>query len=571
MEELSSHLGLYAKKKKPGSAISAVGSSSSASSRRGKTKNYRVVSNTSQVDESLFGQPNHVTKRQEMANNKNNQETTIEDIARERSAKRNNRNSKKNKETVQVITKDLIRNLIVPTEDPSGNSVILPRYEFFRICQNSKVITKEEREMREQRMKEEKERAMEESSNRKNQMKALDLDRRHNEKLNDLESEAKENAEHLLTRANEMRQEQEDEIKHLNELILNAKCHAIRDAQILEKGHVRSEMDEEEKRLDIMMEVDRQNAIKIQEEIEKKRKEERLIGAAKLQFQISENEQERLFELERKDQENIQMQRQVEKMMDEDRESLEKKKQEQEVLRHDLNKANDEILARREIKKQQEKAEELKVIEYMKQKAEREAAFEKEQERIRIQKEKETARLRALQERARDEQADRDALRAKRAQEQAEREWRKKEAEEAKKKAVTEAMLIDARKNQMQQKEHYLAVQAQRERNEFERVLRAQKELVEKERREDIEARKKRLVHADDVRTQIREKEQVRISERNAFFEEGVKLDEEARQRRAKLEEVKKKKLEMLRHAGIPEKYLSQVERKVAAPQHIST
>lgn len=103
---------------------------------------------------------------------------------------------------------------------------------------------------------------------------------------------------------------------------------------------------------------------------------------------------------------------------------------------------------------------------------EREAAFEKEQERIRIQKEKETARLRALQERARDEQADRDALRAKRAQEQAEREWRKKEADEARKKAEVEAMLIDARKNQMQQKEHYLAVQAQRERNEFERVLR---------------------------------------------------------------------------------------------------
>lgn len=38
-------------------------------------------------------------------------------------------------------------------------------------------------------------------------------------------------------------------------------------------------------------------------------------------------------------------------------------------LQHDLNKANEEILARRQIKKQQEKAEELKVIEYMKQKA----------------------------------------------------------------------------------------------------------------------------------------------------------------------------------------------------------
>jgi len=58
----------------------------------------------------------------------------------------------------------------------------------------------------------------EESANRKNQMKALDLDRRHNEKLNDLEEEAKEMAEHLLSKATEMRQEQEDEIKHLNEV-----------------------------------------------------------------------------------------------------------------------------------------------------------------------------------------------------------------------------------------------------------------------------------------------------------------------------------------------------------------
>lgn len=103
---------------------------------------------------------------------------------------------------------------------------------------------------------------------------------------------------------------------------------------------------------------------------------------------------------------------------------------------------------------------------------EREAAYEKEQERIRLEKEKETARLRALQERARDELAERDALRAKRAQEKTEREWRKKEAEEAHKKAVMEAMLIDARADQMAQKEHFLAVQAQRERAEFERVLR---------------------------------------------------------------------------------------------------
>jgi len=90
----------------------------------------------------------------------------------------------------------------------------------------------------------------------------------------------------------------------------------------------------------------------------------------------------------------------------------------------------------------------------------------------------------------------------------------------------------------------------------FHEHFRAQKELVEKERREELEARKKRLTHADDVRHQIREKEQVRVSERNAFFEEGVKLDEEARLRRSKLEDVKRKKLETLRYVLWKTKHL---------------
>ena len=72
--------------------------------------------------------------------------------------------------------------------------------------------------------------------------------------------------------------EQEDTVKKLNELILNAKCHAIRlageiiasgfhflifrDAQIDEVEEIKNEMDEENKRLDIMMEVHRLNGIK---------------------------------------------------------------------------------------------------------------------------------------------------------------------------------------------------------------------------------------------------------------------------------------------------------------------
>ena len=75
------------------------------------------------------------------------------------------------------------------------------------------------------------------------------------------------------------------------QLILNAKCHAIRDAQILERDQIKREMEVEEKRLDKMMELDRVNAIHVDEEIEAKRKQERLLGAMKVMEQIQENEQ----------------------------------------------------------------------------------------------------------------------------------------------------------------------------------------------------------------------------------------------------------------------------------------
>lgn len=53
-----------------------------------------------------------------------------------------------------------------------------------------------------------------------------------------------------------------------------------------------------------------------------------------------------------------------------------------------------------------------------------------------------------------------------------ERSWRHKEKAEALKQAEMNAMLRNARLEQVAQKEHFLAVQAQRDRAEFERVLR---------------------------------------------------------------------------------------------------
>ena len=75
------------------------------------------------------------------------------------------------------------------------------------------------------------------------------------------------------------------------QLILNAKCHAIRDAQILEKQQIKTELISEEQRLDAMMEADRVNAISVEEGIDHRRKQDCMIGAMKIMEQIQENEQ----------------------------------------------------------------------------------------------------------------------------------------------------------------------------------------------------------------------------------------------------------------------------------------
>ena len=51
-----------------------------------------------------------------------------------------------------------------------------------------------------------------------------------------------------MSKARAQMEEQDDEIKKLNELMLNAKCHAIRDAQLKEKTEIKQAMEEEEVR-----------------------------------------------------------------------------------------------------------------------------------------------------------------------------------------------------------------------------------------------------------------------------------------------------------------------------------
>ena len=67
--------------------------------------------------------------------------------------------------------------------------------------------------------------------------------------------------------------EDHDDVKHMNQMMLYSKVVTIRDKQKEEQKRLEEEWIEEQKRLDLMMEIERLKSLKMQEEREIQRKQ----------------------------------------------------------------------------------------------------------------------------------------------------------------------------------------------------------------------------------------------------------------------------------------------------------
>lgn len=181
---------------------------------------------------------------------------------------------------------------------------------------------------------------------------------------------------------------------------------------------------------------------------------------------------------------------------------------------------------------------------------------------IKEEKEKEVQRLRDLQERAQDRQAEIDTLRAKRAFEEGERAAREKERIEQEKRLRIQRDLEDARQFQFEEKERRMAEQARQERVEFTRIISTQKEEEMREAQIDDEKDKILRQHANELRAQITGNEEVRKQERLDYLEEGRKVRQQLDEEKSRLDQIKKKKLTELQHLGISDKYTAELAKK---------
>lgn len=79
--------------------------------------------------------------------------------------------------------------------------------------------------------------------------------------------------DNLLAKAMEQMDEEHDDVKHMNQLMLQTKVMTIRDMQLAENKKLEEEWLDEQKRLDMMMEIERLKAIRTENERNEKKRQ----------------------------------------------------------------------------------------------------------------------------------------------------------------------------------------------------------------------------------------------------------------------------------------------------------
>ena len=122
--------------------------------------------------------------------------------------------------------------------------------------------------------------------------------------------------------------------------------------------------------------------------------------------------------------------------------------------------------------------------------------------------------------------------------------------------------MFETRKLQSLEKQKRLEEQAKMERDEFQRIIQAQKQ--ERDIELKLEKEKEDLLknHAEELRKQIALNEELKKQGERDRLEEGKKIKDNLKNHKQLLENIKSKKLDELKGLTIKEKYTSELARK---------
>jgi hypothetical protein len=117
-------------------------------------------------------------------------------------------------------------------------------------------------------------------------MQAMDRERANKIPPTDIEQAQRNKDVGILSKAQAQLDEELDDVKHMNQMVLYSKVVTIRDKQLEENKQLEAEWIEEQRKLDLLMEIERLKGLQVAEERERVRQQARRKGALVIVDQI---------------------------------------------------------------------------------------------------------------------------------------------------------------------------------------------------------------------------------------------------------------------------------------------
>ena len=151
----------------------------------------------------------------------------------------------------------LREDLISGKGEAAREAAILSKDEIERMKRSTKIQSVQEKKDQMKIEQEMKQTSLAASNARKAKMQEMDKNRASKLPPSEIEVRQQEQAQGLLSKAQTQLDEELDDVKHMNQMVLYSKVVTIRDKQLEENKRLEADWVNEQKRLDLMMEIER--------------------------------------------------------------------------------------------------------------------------------------------------------------------------------------------------------------------------------------------------------------------------------------------------------------------------
>ncbi|XP_017042242.1 cilia- and flagella-associated protein 45 [Drosophila ficusphila] len=465
--------------------------------------------------------------------------------------------------------KQLKRNERERKRNQGTKQVVLRAGELRRLKDKGKLETVGEKLERIEQQEEEHRRQLQAVEETRRRFRAIDEARGTgaSEVRSNMLSEILEERQSVLSRAFLARQEQEQEVKQINRMILDAKCKAVREAQIQEKHLLSKALREDDERLARMVNERAQKALTAEDERERLEVEKRNRYAQEIRQQLSDRENVRFLEAKRVADEAKDIRRATELLRGQEEQQRAFAQLRKQRFREELQRIREMSNVFKTMLSEQERLAELRVTAYMREKQEKERQLKEMQRLAKKEFERRQQRIFTVAAEAMETRQTNEELKYLKERDRVEREYRQREKEAAIARREAERDLLEARAQQAQEMKHRLALEIAHAGEEFAKVMERMREEEEREKAVDRQRDAQRQAYRQDLRQQMSDKqaERRRLAEQEAARVRKW-LDQE-KQRDANIQAVISAKIAAMRENCLPEKYLREVEKQLKSIQ----